>query len=1273
LIVKIGAQDAEIQKALESVGQKSRSVDADLKKLGNSPIADQAKKSFDELTATIKGVTDAQQRLADRGKLAAQGLEALGGPARLTRTELDQVNKTIQSSLDAFRALGKQAPSELQKVADAITKQQKVLQSSSIAPASGGGKQLAETALGSLPGGNVLSAFGVGGVSAGIAAGATAGAAALGVAAKHALDYADALTKASDRTGIGVVALQRLEAIALASGNTLDDVTNAVNQFQKRLSTGDARAALDRIGLSITSIRALAPDDQFIAIAKAIQTIHDPAEQTRIAMELFGKSGAQLLPSLKADVVALGDSTFKMSADSVKALDALGDAFKAAETSALNLFGEVVAGAVRSVSAIAELPRILKSLPQSQPTGPPGSVRVVKAPGFQFGDAGPQGGGPTGPTLFPSSVFTEFADARFRRGQQLPPRPALPQTAAAAPITVPTGDSFERVVKDLERQRDAFNTTHAAEIKYIEALKAVDEKLRLAQLPIQSLTSVQGKEILALKALGLSNDEIAIKLGKSKTTIEDFARQQKFAADAAELTAKKFGTLRAVIPTLSGSAAALANVIAGLTEDGLLPADDTVSKFNKHLLTLSDTTGAVTGHMKLFRSEQEQAREELAKNAGNVRDLAEAFTRLSQTSTGVFHGVIAGAASAVNGMDALQQSAHSLQSGFAALPHLDENGEITGSLSKGLLGITTGAIGLVGTFLSVAKAIQQVFENLELGRIGHDVGRDFGVAVSQGTVEAIRQSERDISHELAAAAVGPGVPDAIAEQIFDPKKFREAASSLNLSSIIKDAGGVQGFGIEKTETELKKLFSLMQRGQLTVQQVGKTFDDVFAQLVPQALSKVSGLADKQFVDLQKLAIDSKISSPAVDQFRQQQVSQVTGGLGRFVGAGTSAQHGVAESQSQLTDLRAKLPGASPEDQAAIQKDIDSTSDKLRKQQALLSAVSISTQSAAAGMAGAVIASFGELQRQGVPITEIFKDLGPTIDDLSAQFQRAGLDGGSAFGQIQSLAALASDEVAGPALDAVSGLQQVLAGLSNTGLLTQDTFAGLSGQITSTFDSLVAQGKNGDDAIRLMQPSLQTIFELQEKFGFKVDDATQALLDQAEAAGVVGDKQKPIQQQQLDAANKTVDALDRIVTALERLTPAAKTAADGITGELAKIRTPDLTVRARVITDGTVGPNGAATGGLVTAFGIQHFADGGRVLPFLRRGTDTVPAMLTPGELVLNKDQQEAVRAALRPTVASLSTRALEGKFDDLAGRLDRHNLDLPRRLARAVRDMRQVS
>jgi hypothetical protein len=326
LIVKIGAQDAEITAALAKLGTNVKRTEDEFKKLGATPIAQRAQQSLQTLDETIKGIQTSQSRLADRAKLAAAGIEAMGGPARLTARELEQVNRVIKQGLDAYRALGQEAPKELQKVSAAVEKQRKDLSAGA-----GAGK-----------GGGLSSLLGLTGIGAGALSAAGVGGTVVALA-KGALDAADNLTKLSDRTGIAIEGLQRLQAVAEPSGNSLDQVASAVNQFQKRLSEGskDTVSALGEIGLSIGQLRALSPDEQFFAIANGIQSIKDPAEQTRIAMELFGKSGAELLPTLKADIDGLKDSTLKMSTESAKAWDDLGDAILRWKGNAIAAIGEV--------------------------------------------------------------------------------------------------------------------------------------------------------------------------------------------------------------------------------------------------------------------------------------------------------------------------------------------------------------------------------------------------------------------------------------------------------------------------------------------------------------------------------------------------------------------------------------------------------------------------------------------------------------------------------------------------------------------------------------------------------------------------------------------------------------------------------------------------------------------------------------------------------------------------------------------------------------------
>lgn len=157
---------------------------------------------------------------------------------------------------------------------------------------------------------------------------------------KVLLADADALVKMSDRTGATIEGLQRLQAAGDDAGNTIEQMTGAINKLQNALVSGSEPAinALNKLGLSVEDIRAMKPDEAFIAISDAIRQIQDPAEQTRIAMELFGKSGAEILPTLKRGFDDLKDSAVGMSEETV---------------SRLNEFGARIAKLTRTVKALA--------------------------------------------------------------------------------------------------------------------------------------------------------------------------------------------------------------------------------------------------------------------------------------------------------------------------------------------------------------------------------------------------------------------------------------------------------------------------------------------------------------------------------------------------------------------------------------------------------------------------------------------------------------------------------------------------------------------------------------------------------------------------------------------------------------------------------------------------------------------------------------------------------------------------------------------------------
>lgn len=131
----------------------------------------------------------------------------------------------------------------------------------------------------------------------------------------QALQAASALNDTAVKTGLSIDALQRLQFAATLSGGSLEGVSGAVARMQKALVGAEeggkeAVAALDRLGLSAQQILALSPDKQFEAIAQKIAAIQDPAERTTAAMALFGRSGAELIPTL----IAIGTNGEEMAA-----------------------------------------------------------------------------------------------------------------------------------------------------------------------------------------------------------------------------------------------------------------------------------------------------------------------------------------------------------------------------------------------------------------------------------------------------------------------------------------------------------------------------------------------------------------------------------------------------------------------------------------------------------------------------------------------------------------------------------------------------------------------------------------------------------------------------------------------------------------------------------------------------------------------------------------------------------------------------------------------
>ncbi len=160
----------------------------------------------------------------------------------------------------------------------------------------------------------------------------TAGAAAV-TATKLFANYGDTIGDAAARIGLSAETLSELGYAAKLSGSSLEDLEKGFRTFQKGLITGSNKNVLARLGLSSEALAAMSPDAQLNAIINAMRGIADPTMRAAMAMQLFGKAGANLVPLLGAsaeEMAAMREEAKRLgvslTAEQVAAAGAFNDA-----------------------------------------------------------------------------------------------------------------------------------------------------------------------------------------------------------------------------------------------------------------------------------------------------------------------------------------------------------------------------------------------------------------------------------------------------------------------------------------------------------------------------------------------------------------------------------------------------------------------------------------------------------------------------------------------------------------------------------------------------------------------------------------------------------------------------------------------------------------------------------------------------------------------------------------------------------------------------------
>lgn len=121
-----------------------------------------------------------------------------------------------------------------------------------------------------------------------------------------------AIDDMSQRTGASAEALSQLAYAAGQSGTDIETVEKSMRKLGKTVTEAKdgskgASDALKAVGLSAADLSTMTPDEQLRAVADALAGISDPGEKAARAMDLLGKSGADMLPLMNGGAKGISD------------------------------------------------------------------------------------------------------------------------------------------------------------------------------------------------------------------------------------------------------------------------------------------------------------------------------------------------------------------------------------------------------------------------------------------------------------------------------------------------------------------------------------------------------------------------------------------------------------------------------------------------------------------------------------------------------------------------------------------------------------------------------------------------------------------------------------------------------------------------------------------------------------------------------------------------------------------------------------------------------
>lgn len=178
---------------------------------------------------------------------------------------------------------------------------------------------------------------------------------------QHTIDFADSLGKMSQKIGVSVDSLYAMQAAGKLADVNLETLEKSLLKFNKGLGSasmgsGDTANALKNLGISLkdSSGHMKMSDQYLLEVADKFKAMPDGIGKSTLAMQLFGKSGADMIPLLNGGSEALTEFSGIMDEQTSKSAEKFNDSLTTVGLAVDAVWMQMASNLSPTLSAIAD-------------------------------------------------------------------------------------------------------------------------------------------------------------------------------------------------------------------------------------------------------------------------------------------------------------------------------------------------------------------------------------------------------------------------------------------------------------------------------------------------------------------------------------------------------------------------------------------------------------------------------------------------------------------------------------------------------------------------------------------------------------------------------------------------------------------------------------------------------------------------------------------------------------------------------------------------------